>query len=173
MNFCSRAHSIASASATYAPVIAAVRVPPSACSTSQSIWIVFSPRPLVSTTARRLRPMSRLISCVRPPMRPFTDSRSLRVFVERGSIAYSAVTQPRPLPVIQRGTPFVNDAVHSTLVLPNETSALPSAWALQPRSKVTVRSSSGARPSARTRFAWGSDASVMRSPVEAVRGGGW
>ena len=153
--------------------MAAVRVPPSACSTSQSIWIVFSPRPFVSTTARRLRPMSRLISCVRPPMRPFTDSRSLRVLVARGSIAYSAVTQPRPLPVIQRGTPFVNDAVQSTLVLPNEMSALPSAWALQPRSKVTGRSSSAVRPSARTRFAWGSDASVMRSPVEAVRGWGW
>ena len=29
-------------------------------------------------------------------MRPFTDSRSLRVWVARGSIAYSAVTQPRP-----------------------------------------------------------------------------
>ena len=33
----------ASASATYAPVIAAVRVPPSAWSTSQSRTIVFSP----------------------------------------------------------------------------------------------------------------------------------
>ena len=33
----------ASARATYAPVIAAVRVPPSACSTSQSSWMVFSP----------------------------------------------------------------------------------------------------------------------------------
>ncbi len=34
---------MASASATYAPVIAAVRVPPSAWSTSQSSTIVFSP----------------------------------------------------------------------------------------------------------------------------------
>ena len=33
----------ASASATYAPVIAAVRVPPSAWSTSQSSTMVFSP----------------------------------------------------------------------------------------------------------------------------------
>ena len=33
---------------------------------------MFSPRALVSMTARRLRPMSRLISWVRPPMRPLT-----------------------------------------------------------------------------------------------------
>ncbi len=42
----------------------------------------------------------------------------LRVLVERGSIAYSAVTQPRPLPLRQRGTPWVTDAAHSTRVLP-------------------------------------------------------
>ena len=40
--------------------------------------------------------MRRWISCVRPPMRPRTDSRWLRVWVERGSMPYSAVTQPRP-----------------------------------------------------------------------------
>ncbi len=145
MNFFARPHSIASASATYAPVIAAVRVPPSACSTSQSITIVFSPSALVSTTARSARPISREISCVRPPILPFTLSRSLRLLVARGSIAYSAVTQPLPLPVSQRGTPFVNDAVQSTFVPPNEMSAEPSACALQPRSMVMGRSwSSGA-----------------------------
>ncbi len=88
-------------------MIAAVRVPPSACSTSQSSTIVFSPSAFVSTTARSARPMRREISWVRPPMRPFTLSRSLRSFVARGSIAYSAVTQPRPLPCSHRGTPFV------------------------------------------------------------------
>ena len=36
----------ASASATYPPVTAAVRVPPSACSTSQSMTMVFSPSAL-------------------------------------------------------------------------------------------------------------------------------
>ena len=77
----------------------------------------------MSTTARRLRPTRREISWVRPPILPLTDSRSIRSLVERGSIAYSAVTQPLPLPVIQRGTPLVNDAVHSTLVRPNEISA--------------------------------------------------
>ncbi len=60
-----RACSMASARATYAPVMAAVRVPPSAWSTSQSSTIVFSPNAFVSITARRLRPTSRLISWVR------------------------------------------------------------------------------------------------------------
>ena len=83
--------------------MAAVRVPPSAWSTSQSRTIVFSPNALVSTTARSERPTSREISCVRPPIRPLTDSRSERVLVERGSIAYSAVTHPVPLPLSQRG----------------------------------------------------------------------
>ncbi len=94
----------------------------------------------MSTTARSARPISREISCVRPPILPFTLSRSLRSFVARGSIAYSAVTQPLPLPCSQRGTPFVNDAVQSTLVPPKEMSALPSACALQPRSMVMGRS---------------------------------
>ncbi len=131
-------------------MIAAVRVPPSACSTSQSMTIVFSPSALVSTTARSARPIRREISCVRPPIRPLTLSRSLRLLVARGSIAYSAVTQPLPLPVSQRGTPFVNDAVQSTFVFPKLISADPSAWPLQPRSIVIGRSWSTLRPSART-----------------------
>ena len=45
-SFRSRRNETASASATYAPVIAAVRVPPSACSTSQSSTMVFSPSAL-------------------------------------------------------------------------------------------------------------------------------
>src|SRR3954454_7725598 len=129
--------------------MAAVRVPPSACSTSQSRTIVFSPSAFMSTTARRLRPIRRLISWVRTPTRPLTASRSIPSFVESGSITYSTVTQPRPFPDIQRGTPFVNDAVHSTRVFPNEMSAEPSACRLQPRSMVTGRSWSGVRPSAR------------------------
>ncbi len=60
-------------------------------------------------------------------MRPFTDSRSFLVFVALGSIAYSAVTQPRPLPRRQRGTSSVTLAAHSTRVLPNSTSTDPSA----------------------------------------------
>ena len=108
-------------------MIAAVRVPPSACSTSQSIEIEFSPSADRSMAARSERPIRREISWVRPPILPFTDSRSLRVRVARGSIAYSAVTQPSPLPLRQRGTPCCTDAAHSTLVSPNSISAEPSA----------------------------------------------
>jgi len=39
---------------------------------------------------------------VRPPSLPLTDSRWLRVLVARGSIAYSAVTQPLPESLSQR-----------------------------------------------------------------------
>ena len=60
-------HAAASTSATNAPVIDAVRVPPSAWMTSQSIQIVRSPSDFRSTTERRERPTSRWISIVRPP----------------------------------------------------------------------------------------------------------
>src|SRR5690625_2053166 len=146
---CSRAHSMACARATQAPVIAAVRVPPSAWMTSQSTTMVFSPSALVSTTARRLRPINREISWVRPEILPRTDSRPVRSPVARGSMAYSAVTQPRFLPLSQRGTPWVKLAVHSTLVSPKRTMAEPSAWADQPVSMVTSRSWETLRSSAR------------------------
>ncbi len=55
---------------------------------------MFSPIAARSMHARSDRPMSRLISCVRPPTLPLTDSRPLRVCVAAGSIAYSAVSQP-------------------------------------------------------------------------------
>ena len=51
--------STASAKATKAPVIEAVRVPPSACSTSQSRVTVRSPSAFRSTTARSERPIKR------------------------------------------------------------------------------------------------------------------
>ena len=54
-------------------------------------------------------------------------SRSLRSPVEAGSIAYSAVTQPRPRPSIQRGTVSLIEAVQITRVSPCENSADPSA----------------------------------------------
>ncbi len=47
-------------------------------------------------------------------------SRSLRSPVEAGSIAYSAVTQPRPEPAIQRGTEALTEAVQITRVSPCE-----------------------------------------------------
>src|SRR5699024_5452168 len=145
----SPAQSMAKARATQAPVIAAVRVPPSAWITSQSSTIVFSPSALVSTTARKLRPISREISWVRPETLPRTDSRALRSPVARGNMAYSAVTQPRFLPLSQRGTPCVKLAVHKTLVLPKQTSAEPSAGADQPVSMLTSRSWDTVRSSTR------------------------
>ena len=147
---CSSAQCIASTSATYAPVIEAVRVPPSACSTSQSICTWFSPSAFISKTPRRQRPIRRLISCVRPPILPRTDSRSVRSAVARGSIAYSAVTQPRPESLRQRGTPAVNVAVHITRVLPHSMSTEPSGTSVKWRVMRTGRNSSTLRPSART-----------------------
>ena len=93
----------------------------------------------MSTTPRRQRPMRRLISCVRPPILPLTDSRSVRSAVARGSIAYSAVTQPRPESRRQRGTPSVNVAVHMTRVLPLQMSTEPSGTSVQWRWIVTGR----------------------------------
>ena len=72
-------------------------------------------------------------------------SRALRSPVDAGSIAYSAVTQPRPLPSIQRGTESLTDAVQITRVSPWEISADPSAVRTKPGSIVTGRVSAGAR----------------------------
>ena len=81
----------------------AVRVPASACSTSQSTVIVRSPSFARSVTARSERPINRWISWVRPPGRPLFTSRGDRSFVEAGSIEYSPVTQPLPVPFSHRG----------------------------------------------------------------------
>src|SRR5580658_1136982 len=132
--------------ATNAPVMAAVRVPPSACSTSQSSVTVRSPSALRSTTARSERPMRRWISWVRPLCLPRAASRAVRVWVARGSMPYSAVIQPCPLPRRKCGTESSTLAVHSTCVSPNSTSTEPSACLAWRRSKLTRRSSSGARP---------------------------
>ena len=72
----------ASDSATNAPVMAAVRVPPSACNTSQSTQIVRAPIFSKSTAARMARPMSRWISDARPSSLPLVMSRGLRSKVE-------------------------------------------------------------------------------------------
>ena len=53
--------------------------------------------PLQMVTARSERPISRWISCVRPDACPIVDSRRVRCG-SRGSMEYSAVTQPRPWP---------------------------------------------------------------------------
>src|SRR5690625_4346632 len=111
--------------------------------------MVFSPSAARSMQARSDRPTSRLISWVRPPTRPLTDSRSERVWVAAGSMAYSAVSQPDPDPLRQRGTPSVTLAVHITRVWPNSMSTEPAGWAVKPRVIVTGRNSSSRRPSSR------------------------
>ena len=99
-----------SASAIQAPVIAAVRVPPSACRTSQSRVICRSPRRGRSTTARSERPIRRWISWVRPgdfagrgfaPRACRGRARQHRVF--RGDPALALAAQPRRRLVLERG----------------------------------------------------------------------
>ena len=135
--------------ATKDPVIAAVRVPPSACNTSQSIFIWRSPSAFRSVTALRERPMRRWISWVRPLCLPRAASRSVLVWVERGSIPYSAVTQPEPELRRNGGTRSSTDAVQSTCVSPNLTQHDPSAYFAKPGSSVTARICSALRPDGR------------------------
>ena len=127
-------------SATYAPVMAAVRVPPSAWSTSQSMSTCRSPIATRSVAARNERPMSRWISCVRPVCLPLAASRSVLVCVERGSIPYSAVTHPRPEPLTWLGTFSSAVALQSTRVRPKQQSTLPSACSVKLGTSWTVRS---------------------------------
>ncbi len=117
----------ASCAATIAPVMAAVRVPPSAWITSQSRCSVRSPNACRLNAARSERPIRRWISCVRPLCLPRAASRSMRLWVERGSIPYSAVSQPWPFPFRKAGTLSSMLAVQITLVSPNSISTEPSA----------------------------------------------
>src|SRR5215470_3783529 len=100
------------------PVIEAVRVPPSAWITSQSIQIERSPSCVMSVTARKDRPTSRCISKVLPPCLPLTASLGDRFGVARGNIEYSAVTHPVPFPFKKGGTFSSTEAVQITLVSP-------------------------------------------------------
>ena len=81
----------------------------------------------MATTPRSDRPMRRWISCVLPPIEPRDASRWLRSVPARGSIEYSAVTQPRPLPRIQPGTRSSIVAAQITRVSPTRMRTDPSA----------------------------------------------
>ena len=61
-------------------------------------------------------------------------------WVARGSMPYSAVTQPRPWPFSHGGRRSSSVAVTSTWVSPNFTRQEPSAYLTTPRSRVTGRS---------------------------------
>ena len=128
------------------PVIDAVRVPPSACNTSQSIRICRSPSASISVIARKERPISLCISKVRPLCFPRDASLSILVLVDRGNIPYSAVTQPLPLFLRNEGTRSSTLAVQRTCVSPNFTKHEPSAYFVVLSSNVTDRSWSKLRP---------------------------
>ena len=102
-------------------------MPPSAWSTSQSIQTVRSPRASRFTEALKDRPMSRWISWPRPLGRPLEMSRGVLWWVDRGSMAYSALTHPLPLPRRKGGTFSSTEAVQSTWVCPHRIQADPSA----------------------------------------------
>ena len=134
----------ASWSARKPPQTDAVRVPPSACNTSQSTITWRWPSAARSIAVLSERPMRRCISLVRPPTRRATRSGD-----EPGSIEYSAVTQPRPRSRSQRGTFSSTDAVQSTLVPPNSASTEPFAMRVKSRRNRRGLNSSNLRPSAR------------------------
>src|SRR3954470_13887076 len=133
--------------------MAAGRVPPSACSTSQSRVSVRSGIAERSTTARRLRPISRWISAVRPDGLPWFTSRPERVWVARGSMEYSAVSQPSPESFLKGGTRLSTLAATRTGVSPISIRAEPSANLRTPVSMRIGRRASTARPPGRI---WGS-----------------
>ena len=65
-------------------------------------------------------------------MRPETDSRWLRVWVERGSMLYSAVTHPWVVPRKKPGWRSSTLTAQSTTVLPRLISTDPSAKSRYP-----------------------------------------
>jgi hypothetical protein len=61
-------------------------------------------------------------------VRPESFPRGILVWQERGSIPYSAVTQPVPEPFKNGGTESSTEAVQMTLVLPISIKQEPSAY---------------------------------------------
>ena len=70
----------------------------------------------------------------------------MRVWVERGSMPYSAVSQPCPLPFKKAGTLSSMLAVQMTLVSPHSISTEPSACLVYWRVSTILRNWSTARP---------------------------
>jgi hypothetical protein len=99
---------------------------------------------------RRLRPISRWISWVRPVSLPLTDSRAMRCCEERGSMPYSAVTQPVPFPLKNGGTLSSTVAEQSRCVSPHSTRQEASANFIAPRKSRIGRRLPGSRPSTRS-----------------------
>lgn len=81
--------------------------------------------------------MRREISFARPPD---MWSRRIRSFDEPGSMAYSAVTHPRPESLIHLGTSLSTEAVQRTRVSPMEINTEPGVDEVKPSSTLTGRS---------------------------------
>ena len=100
----------------------------------------------MSTAARRLRPTSRWISALRGLSFSLAMSRLLRSRLARGSMEYSAVTQPSPS-ATWGGVLSSMLAQQSTLVSPHSIRQLPSGNFTKSVVILMGRSSSYARPS--------------------------
>src|SRR5258708_22205680 len=129
--------------------MAAVRVPPSAWMTSQSMRTCRSPKAFKSVTVRNERRIRRWIPWVGPLCLPRAASRSVRVWVDRGNMPYSAVTQPDPVLRRKGGTLSSTVAVHRTWVSPNRAMHDPSAYLAMSGSSWMERNTSAARPEGR------------------------
>ena len=108
--------------------------------------MVRSPSAFISTAARRLRPTSRWISALRGLSFSLEMSRLLRSRLARGSMEYSAVTQPSPS-ATWGGVLSSMLAQQSTLVSPHSIRQLPSGNFTKSVVILMGRSSSYARPS--------------------------
>jgi len=121
---------------------------------------------------RSERPIRRWISTVRPSARPFDTSRCLRSPVEAGSIPYSAVTQPRPFPISQRGTDSTAEAVQITRVPPAAMSAEPVAVRTKPgldRDRAKLVRGAAVVPHAALRIPSGATSTWRTSPSGSCR----
>ena len=115
----------------------AVRVPPSACSTSQSTTTWRSPSTVMSHAARRLRPIRRWISTVRPLCLPL-GRLAIDALGRRARAASSTRRSPSPCPCRastaarrRRRSPCTARAC-----VPNETRHEPAAISVKSRSKL-------------------------------------
>ena len=127
--------------------MAAVRVPPSAWITSQSSVICCSPSAEVDHRAQRTTDQALDLHRA-AALLAGEASRRVRSEVARGSMPYSAVTQPRCLALEPGGQPVFKRGGDQHMGFAEFTKHEPSAYFTTPRSSDTARSSSGAGGSA-------------------------
>ena len=131
--------STAMRSATHAPEIDAVRVPPSAWMTSQSTMIWRSPSLGRSTTARRLA-ADQALDFLRPSRLLALGGLAIATRVRRAREHAVFGGDPTLALAAQKGRHLVLDRCgHSTRVSPKLTRHEPSAWRVKPGSKLEAR----------------------------------